>query len=121
LSDNLLAPGSFNQKGDGVSVSYLPLTLQGMLRARAFPNPSGLPPKFLEQIRVNEEQQASTVFNTFRNQAQSQRTPAVPVTIIWGHVSLAGAGHMPQVEAAGEFVKAVKKLVSNGEGGGVPK
>ena len=87
--------------------------------ARAFPNPSKLPPKFFEQIRANEEQQAEVVFDTFRNQAAPQRILSVPVTILWGtgdrlttmkqaglirtwpfetqHVSIAGAGHMPQV------------------------
>jgi pimeloyl-ACP methyl ester carboxylesterase len=105
------------------------MTYSDKALARAFPNPEKLPQSFFERIRANEEQQSRIVFDTFRNQVNPQQTPAVPVAIVWGtgdrlasmkqaglvrawpsapdYVSMAGAGHMPQVEAPGEFVKAV--------------
>lgn len=100
--------------------------------ARAFPRPERLPQGFFERIRANEEKQARTVFDTFRNQAKPQKTPAVPVAILWGtgdrlttmkqagmrrawpneprHITIAGAGHMPQVEAPLEFVAALRSI-----------
>jgi pimeloyl-ACP methyl ester carboxylesterase len=99
--------------------------------AKAFPDPSRLPQGFFDRIHQNEEKHSRIVFDTFMKQTKPQTPPKVPATIIWGagdrlttmkqagilqkwlgnadFVSINGAGHMPQIERPGEFVKAVKK------------
>jgi pimeloyl-ACP methyl ester carboxylesterase len=100
--------------------------------ARAFPDPSRLPPGLIDHIRQNEEKQSRIVFDTFMKQAKPQTPPSVPSTIIWGtgdrlvsmrqaeairkwhktarYVTINGAGHMPQVENPEEFVAAMKPI-----------
>ncbi len=100
--------------------------------ARAFPNPEKLPPLFFDRIRLNEEKQSRTVYDTFMGQTNQQVPPSVPAMIIWGtgdrlitmrqagiirkwlgnpdFVPIEGAGHMPQVEQPADFVAAMKKL-----------
>jgi len=97
--------------------------------AKAFPDPTALPPGFFDRIRKNEENQSRNVFDTFMNQARPQVPPKVPSSLLWGtgdrlvtmrqagtlrkwlgnaaFVTIDGAGHMPQVERPGEFVAAM--------------
>lgn len=99
---------------------------------KAFPDPAALPQGFFDVIRRNEEQHARTVFNAFMTQAAPQAKPSGPATIIWGTgdrlvpdkqrdgcrrwlgepnlVLIEGAGHMPQVERPGAFVKALQAV-----------
>jgi pimeloyl-ACP methyl ester carboxylesterase len=99
--------------------------------AKAFPDPSKLPPAFFDRIHQSEEKHSRIVFDTFMKQTKPQTPPGVPATIIWGtgdrlttmkqagtlrkwlgnadFVAVNGAGHMPQIEQPGEFVEAVKK------------
>ena len=100
--------------------------------ARAFPNPAALPPGFIERIRGYEDKHSRIVFDTAMNQPRPQSVPKVPTTVIWGtgdrlvslnqrelirkwlnnpsFIPIEGAGHMPQVERAEEFVAAVKSV-----------
>jgi pimeloyl-ACP methyl ester carboxylesterase len=100
--------------------------------AKAFPNPTSLPPGLIDRIRQNEEKQSRIVFDTFMKQVKPQTPPTVPMTIIWGTgdrlvtrkqagsiqkwlgnvelVTIEDAGHMPQVERPGEFVEAMKRV-----------
>ncbi len=99
--------------------------------AKAFPNPGKLPPQFFDRIRRNEESQSRIVFDTFMSQTKIQARPSLPVALIWGtgdslvtakqlaqirkwvgehrFFPIAGAGHLPQVDAPQLFVEAVKK------------
>lgn len=108
------------------------LTYSDKAFAKAFPNPFSLPPGFIDRIRLNEEEQSRTVFDTFMKQGKPQTPPAVPATIIWGtgdrlvsmrqagairkwlgnakYVPIEGAGHMPQVENPEEFLVAMKTV-----------
>lgn len=100
--------------------------------AKAFPDPSRLPPGYLDRIRKNEERQSRNVFDTFLNQTIPQMVPPVPATIVWGtgdrlvpgnqleklrkwlgsdaFIPIEGAGHLPQVERPGEFVEVMKRI-----------
>ncbi len=100
--------------------------------AKAFPDPSRLPPLWFDRIRKNEEKQSKAVFDTFMRQTKPQIPPSVPATMIWGtgdrlvtlrqagiirrwlghadFVPIEKAGHLPQVEQPEQFVEAMKRI-----------
>ena len=102
---------------------------------RAFPDRAALPPGFFDAVRKYEDKHARNVFNAFLSRTEAQTRPLAPATIIWGagdrlvpdkqkenfikwlgapaFVSIEGAGHMPQVERPGEFVRALRTLGDN--------
>jgi pimeloyl-ACP methyl ester carboxylesterase len=100
--------------------------------AKAFPDPSKLPPGFFDSIRNNQELKSRIVFDTVLNQKKPQAKPTVPVAMIWGtgdrllsmnqlktlrkwlgshtFAPIDNAGHLPQVERPEEFAAVMRRV-----------
>jgi pimeloyl-ACP methyl ester carboxylesterase len=99
----------------------------------SFVDESKLPPGFFKKILQNAPVYSKISFDTFMNMTDPLAKPAIPTLLLWGAhdrlapikharalqewipgarlVSIAGAGHMPQVERPQEFVSAITGLI----------
>jgi pimeloyl-ACP methyl ester carboxylesterase len=99
----------------------------------SFVDESKLPPGFFKKILQNAPVYSKISFDTFMNMTDPLAKPAIPTLLLWGAqdrlapikharalqkwipgarlISIAGAGHMPQIERPQEFVSAIMGLM----------